>query len=161
MHTSFAQSKDKKLRKAVKKEKKGKEDDKEKKERKGNAPSVDTVTASTHKPIDTVIIIDPKTGKAIDARKSPPVKAFRKPDTIIYIDNNKPKEAQPAQGITHKIDTVIVIKNGRQKKGPGTAKRYRKGRGSHCIAAVQLRCHEAKGARHIGLRRLRELQFHF
>lgn len=66
--------------------------------------------------IDTVIIIDKKTGKPIDPKnkQEPPKTATRKPDTIIYIDEPYKK---PKPGIVLPVkDTVIVISKGRQTK---------------------------------------------
>jgi hypothetical protein len=108
VHLSFAQTGHKKLKKAIKKIEKGKE-------KKADA-ILSAGSIAIHKPVDTVIIIDPKTGKPIDPRKNLSLKPFRKPDTIIYIDNGKPRQANPPPGILHKFDTVIVIKNGKHKK---------------------------------------------
>jgi hypothetical protein len=73
---------------------------------------------ATAKRVDTVIYLDPKTGKPIEKQPQPKPATtnIRKPDTIIYVDNNSKKPAQPATAPIRPIDTVIVIKNGAQKK---------------------------------------------
>lgn len=64
---------------------------------------------------DTVIIIDDKTGKLakpqVEVGKTP----VRKADTIIYVDNKPAKPPIPTT-TPRRIDTVIVISNGKQKK---------------------------------------------
>lgn len=64
---------------------------------------------------DTIIIIDDKTGKPakpqVEVGKTP----VRKADTIIYVDNKPAKPPIPTT-IPRRIDTVIVISNGKQKK---------------------------------------------
>ncbi|RYE23405.1 MAG: hypothetical protein EOP51_10690, partial [Sphingobacteriales bacterium] len=75
-----------------------------------------TVPPLATKGVDTVIIIDKKTGKPIDPKITAVTKTpTRKPDTIIYIDatNNKPK---PPAATTPVRDTVIVLRKGKQSK---------------------------------------------
>lgn len=69
------------------------------------------------KRVDTIIYIDPKTGKPMEAKPQPKPAAAstRKPDTIIYVDNSKKPAPQPTTPY-RPIDTVIVIRNGTQKK---------------------------------------------
>lgn len=76
-----------------------------------------TTIEKNNKPVDTVIIIDPKTGKPVAPKKmAEQAKApTRKADTIIYVDNSPPKPSVPTSP-PRKIDTVIVISNGKQKK---------------------------------------------
>jgi hypothetical protein len=63
---------------------------------------------------DSVIYIDPKTGKRIE-RKTKPLKPFPKPDKIIYVNEGTSKK-DPETGIPRRIDTVIVLKEGKQSK---------------------------------------------
>ncbi|WP_276132223.1 hypothetical protein [Polluticoccus soli] len=68
---------------------------------------------------DSIVYLDPKTGKPkIIAGKQPEKNpAKRKPDTIIYIDNGKPRQAPTTSSAKpgKPVDTVIVLKKGRQK----------------------------------------------
>jgi hypothetical protein len=68
--------------------------------------------------IDTVIIIDPKTGKPVAAKDQPEVAKVppaKKADTIIFVDN---KPAKPTVSVPtstpRRIDTVIILSKGKQ-----------------------------------------------
>jgi hypothetical protein len=84
-------------------------------DKKGKPSTPQPVLAT--KRVDTIIYIDPKTGKPMEAKPQPKpaVTNTRKPDTIIYVDNSK-KPAPPPATPYRPIDTVIVIRNGTQKK---------------------------------------------
>jgi hypothetical protein len=75
---------------------------------------------SSAKVIDSVIYIDPKTGnqKIINKKPGSTKSILRKPDTIIYIDNGKPRQPvlPPTSSSPKRIDTVIVLKKGKQTK---------------------------------------------
>ena len=63
---------------------------------------------------DSVIYIDPKTGKRIE-RKTEARQPFPKPDKIIYVNEGAPKK-DPETGLPRRVDTVIVLKEGKQSK---------------------------------------------
>lgn len=69
---------------------------------------------------DSIVYLDPKTGKPkiITSKQTEKSSARRKPDTIIYIDNGKPRQAPATTSSTkpgRSLDTVIVLKKGKQK----------------------------------------------
>lgn len=111
VYTSFAQARAKKEKKPAKKEK---HTDKVKTGK--DTAHADSTAPAKFRPVDTVIIIDPKTGKPVSTPKGITVKPLRKPDTIIYIDNGKPRQTRLPENTPRKVDTVIVIRNGKQQK---------------------------------------------
>jgi hypothetical protein len=77
--------------------------------------AIQTLPQSAQK--DSVTYIDPRTGKKVVTTPKEKNTPLRKPDTIIYIDNGKPRAVQQpaAAGTARQVDTVIVLKKGKQK----------------------------------------------
>jgi hypothetical protein len=71
-----------------------------------------SITPSAGK--DSVIYLDPKTGKRIERKIETP-KSFPKPDKIIYVNEGAPKK-NPETGLPRRVDTVIVLKEGKQSR---------------------------------------------